>query len=45
MTKRSLFASLLLISSALVSPAALAQDADPAGSGVESTPPADEPAP
>ncbi len=38
MTKRSLFASLLL-SSALVAPAALAQNAEPAGSSIQSTPP------
>ena len=41
MTKRSLFASMLLISSALVAPAALAQDAGPSGS-IESTPPTED---
>lgn len=42
MTTRPLFASLLLISSALVSPAALAQDAGPAGDSVQSTPPTED---
>ena len=42
MTKRPLFASLLLISSALVSPAALAQDAGPAGDSIQSTPPTED---
>ncbi|MBL8649536.1 MAG: TonB-dependent receptor [Sphingopyxis sp.] len=42
MTKRPLFASLLLISSALVSPAALAQDAGPAGGTIESAPPTED---
>ena len=41
MTKRSIFASMLLLSSALVAPAALAQDAEPAGSSADATPPAD----
>src|SRR3546814_16503043 len=40
MTKRSLFASFLLLSSALVSPAALAQTAEPDPAPAE-TPPAD----
>lgn len=39
MTKRSIFASMLLLSSALVAPAALAQDVGPAGSSTEATPP------
>ena len=39
MTKRSLFASLLLISSAMVSPAALAQDADPDAPSADGTDP------
>jgi len=41
MTNRSLFASMLLLSSAMVSPAALAQDAAPAGAAAETPPAAD----